>query len=148
MSRLHSTLIALLLGAAAVSGAYAATRTVRLGATAATTQVATAPARELAARRAKLLRWSRSLARERAKRPPALPRVPHLPPVQVPVSAPVVAPAVAPSAVTYAQAPPVVRYKRAASPPPTTTTGSSSLGDDGSGQSDDGGGDDGGGGGD
>src|SRR6476646_5177412 len=75
MSRLHSTLIALVLGSVAAAGLFAGVKTVRLGQTvsAATHPVA---ARELALRQAKLDRWSRSLRAQQAKRPPALPRVP------------------------------------------------------------------------
>ena len=72
MSRLNSTLIALVLGATAVAGLFAAVRTVRLGQSASAPQTVSATPQKLAARRAKLVHWSRSLERARAKHPPAL----------------------------------------------------------------------------
>src|SRR4051812_14437872 len=117
MTRIHSTLIALVIGAAATAGLYAATKTVHLGQTAAAPSVS---AHELAARRAKLGAWRRSLLAARAKRPPALPKLPHFPPVLARAvgSLPPVA---AQPQVTYVQAPEVVRYEHAP-PAPTTTT--------------------------
>ena len=144
MNRIHSTLIALVIGAAATAGLYAAVQTVRLG------QKAPAPSmspRVLASRQAKLVAWSRSLHATLAKRPPALPKLPHFAPVPTqPAPAPAPAPSVAPAPapVTYVQAPTVVKYKHATAAPTTTTT--SSWSDDGSGDdgSGDGGGDGGG----
>ena len=141
MTRIHSTLIALVLGAAAAAGLYAAVNTVRLG------QKASVPSisrHDLAARQAKLSSWNRSLGAALAKRPPALPKVPHFAPAPVP--APVQQAAAPPTVataqphVTYVHAPTVVVYKHAPTPTTTTPTGS---GDDGSGDdsSGDGGGD-------
>ena len=119
MNRIHSTLIALVIGAAATAGLYAALHTVRLGQKAAQPTVS---ARALAARQAKLTAWGRALDTALAKRPPALPKLPHFSPVQAP------APSVAQPHVTYVQAPPVVKYEHA--PPRATTTTTSSSSDD------------------
>jgi hypothetical protein len=140
MSRIHSTLIALLIGAAATAGCYAAVRTAQLG------QKAPAPSvspQVVASRQAKLVAWRHSLDATRAKRPPALPKLPHFAPVRAqPAPAPWVA--TAPPPVTYAQAPTVVKYEH--SPAPTTTTSTTSWTDDDSGDDsgDDSSGDDGG----
>jgi hypothetical protein len=137
MTRIHSTLIAVLIGAAATAGLHAAVHTVRLG------QKAPAPAvsaHDLASRQAKLAAWRRSLDATLAKRPPALPKLPHFAPVPAP-QAPPPSVATAPPPVTYVQAPTVVTYKHA--PATTTTPTTTSSSDDGSG--DDGPGDDGGG---
>lgn len=137
MSRLHSTLIALLIGAAATAGLYAAVHTVRLGQTAAKPSVST---RDLAARTAKLVAWRHSLHAALAKRPPKLPKLPHYAPVPAP--APAAPVATAPPPVTYVQAPTVVRYRHATSSATSKSTSSwsdDSSGDGGSG--DDGGGD-------
>jgi hypothetical protein len=141
MTRIHSTLIALVIGAAATVGLYAAVHTVRLG------QKAPAPtvsAHAIALRQAKLAAWRHSLDATLAKRPPKLPKLPHFAPVP-PAQAPTVSVATAPSPpVTYVQAPTIVKYKHApaTTTTPTTTTGSDDgSGDDGSG---DGGSDDGG----
>ena len=142
MSRLHSTLIALVLGSIAVAGLFAGVKTVRLG------QKVSAPthpvaARELASRQAKLDRWSRSLRAQRAKRPPALPKVPRFAPVpsaQAPAqAAPIAAPAassVAPQ-VRYVRPKPVVEYQRAAAKSSTTTTQQSWSDDDGTAENSD-----------
>ena len=140
MNRIHSTLIAVLIGAAATAGLYAAAHTVRLG------QKAPAPsvsAHDLASRHAKLAAWGRSLDTARAKRPPALPKLPHFAPVRAAQAPSAIA--TTPPPVTYVQAPPVVKYEHA--PPATAPTSSPSddeAGDDGSGDDgeDDPGGDD------
>ena len=143
MSRIHSTFVALLIGATAAAGFYAAVQTVRLG------QKAPAPSvspRYVASRQAKLQAWSRSLHATLSKRPPSLPKLPHFSPVAAqPVAAPVSAPAPAATPqqhVTYVKAPTVVTYKHAPAPPTTTTT-TTTWSDDGS-DDDGGGGDDGG----
>jgi hypothetical protein len=126
MSRIHSTLIALVLGTAATVGLYAGVHTVRLG------QKALAPsvsARDLAA-------WGHSLHATLAKHPPALPKLPHYAPVRA-QQAPPPSVAIAQPHGTYVHAPTVVQYKQTAAPPTTTTTGSWS--DDGSGDGSDGG---------
>ncbi len=133
MTRIHSTLIALVIGAAATAGLYAAIHTVQLGQKAATPSIS---ARELASRQAKLVAWRRSLAAARTKKPPALPKLPHFAPVAA-QPAPAVPAATAQPKVTYVQAPTVVKYTHATTSPATTTTGSWS--DDGSGGGDDGG---------
>ena len=106
MSRLHSTLVAFVLGAAAATGLFAVVRTARLGQKVAVPQTALI-ARELAARHAKLARWSRSLQQARAKHPPALPKIPKFAPVHTP-SAPA-APSAATSQVTYVRPRAVVK---------------------------------------
>jgi hypothetical protein len=142
MSRLHSTFIALVLAAATATGLFAAVHSVRLGQKVSATHPTSVSARDIASRRAKLARWSRSLHRALAKRPPALPKLPKFAPVQVPQApTPATAPAAAatPAAppVTYVRPKPVVTYRHAATPTTSTTTT----------WSDDGGSDDGGGGG-
>ena len=119
MNRIHSTVIAFVIGAVATAGLYAGVHTVRLG------QKVPAPivsAQDLASRHAKLAAWRHSLDVALAKRPPALPKLPHFAPVPT-----------APPPVTYVQAPTLVKYKHA----PATTTTPTSSSDDGSG--DDGG---------
>src|SRR5579864_8978591 len=77
MNRLHLTLVAGLLAAAAVLGTVAATHTVSLGAAhtrAGNTNVVT--------RTKQLQRFEASLHRALAKKPPALPAVPAAPAVQ------------------------------------------------------------------
>jgi hypothetical protein len=134
MTRIAATLIAVVIGAAATAGLNAAVHSVRLG------QKEPAPAvsaRDLAARQAKLAAWSRSLHATLARRPPALPKLPHFAPVSAPTPTPPVSAARPP--VTYVQAPTIVRYEHSPPATPATTTGS---GDDGS-SDDDGSGDDG-----
>jgi hypothetical protein len=137
MSRLHSTIVAFVLGAAAASGLLAVGRTVRLGQRAAAVQP-TLIARELASRRAKLDHWSRNLEQAKAKHPPALPKIPKFAPVHIPPAPPAAAPAAAAPQVTYVQPPTVVKYRHAA---PHTSTGSSKSSSSDDGRSDDGGGD-------
>jgi uncharacterized membrane protein YgcG len=146
MSRLHSTFVAFVLGAAAATGLFAMSRTLRLGQTAAATPPALI-ARELAVRRAKLAHWSHNLQEARAKHPPALPKIPVFAPIHIP-SAPAAPPA-APAAaatpqVTYVRPKAVVTYRHASAP--HTSTGSSKPSSSDDGGSDDGGGDDSGGG--
>jgi hypothetical protein len=146
MRRTHALAMSLLLGAAVAAGAAASLRTVHLGAAAAATPSAV-PDKTVAARRAKLARWSVSLRKARAARPPALPAVPHYAPVAIP--APVAAEPSSPTAtpvrtvvvrrtsrpatqtskaaddqgqVTYVQPPPIVQYQQAPAPAATTTT--------------------------
>lgn len=140
MSRLHSTIVAFVLGGAAATGLFAVGRTIRLG-----QKVAAPPpaliARQLAVREAKLARWTRSLEQARAKHPPALPKIPKFAPVHVAPAAP---PAVAAAPqTTYVRPRAVVTYRHAAAP--HTSTGSSKPSSSDDGRSDDGGGDDGGG---
>ena len=142
MSRIHSTLIALLIGAAATAGLYAAVHTAQLGQKAPAQSVSS---HILASRQAKLVAWRHSLDAVRSKRPPALPKLPHFAPVRTqPAPAPSVVTA-PPPPVTYVQAPTVVKYEHAPAPTTTTSTASSTedeSGDDDSG--DDSSGDDGG----
>ena len=140
MSRLHSTLLALVLGAAAIAGLFAAVQTVRLGQKTSAQTSTRAAARDLAFRQARLTRWSRSLQEARAKRPPALPKIPKFAPVESPpaTASPVAQTApTAPPKVTYARRQTVVEYRHATGSPSTATT-SAAWSDDG-GQSDDGG---------
>ena len=132
MSRIHSTLIALLIGAAATFGLYAAVRTAQLGQKTAAPSIS---AHDLAARKAKLTAWRHSLHATLAKRPPKLPKLPHFAPVAAQPASPPPAVATAQPHVTYVQAPTVVQYKHASTP--ATTTSTTSWSDDGSG--DDGG---------
>jgi hypothetical protein len=74
MKRVHTLVIALMLGAAAAAGLLAATRTVDIGQAAASKP---GSAQALAARAAKLDRMERSLENALAKRPPKLPKVPR-----------------------------------------------------------------------
>jgi hypothetical protein len=125
MTRIHSTLIALVLGAAAAAGLYAAVHTVRLGQK---TPASSVSRHDLAARQAKLSAWGRSLEVALRKRPPALPKLPHFAPV---APRQLVAPqtvATAQPPVTYVHAPTVVRYEHA--PAPTTTTTATAGTDD------------------
>lgn len=138
MRRMHAIAISLLLGAGVAAGAAASLRTVHLGAAAAATTAAV-PEKTIAARRAKLSRWSASLAKARAAKPPALPPVPHYAPVAMPTPPAVVStpatPTAAPTAVeqpgsrhskpsgptvTYVQPPPIVQYQQATAPSTTT----------------------------
>ena len=133
MSRIHSTFIAFVIGAVATAGLYAAVHTVRLG------QKVPAPivsAHDLASRHAKLAAWRHSLDVALAKRPPALPKLPHFAPVPAP-QAPSVSVATGPPPVTYVQAPTIVKYTHAPATTPPPTSSSDDSGDDGSG--DDGG---------
>ena len=149
MSRLHSTLIALVLGSVAAGGLFAGVKTVRLGQKV-STQTHPVAARELAFRQAKLDRWSRSLRAQRAKRPPALPDVPKFAPVATPhAGAPAASPAASAASsgaaqVRYVRPKPVVEYQRAAGTSPATATPSQQARSDdskteGSDSSDDGG---------
>jgi hypothetical protein len=137
MSRLHSTVIALLVGTAATVGLSAAVHTVRLGQK---TPVPSVSPHDLASRQAKLAAWSRSLQATLAKRPPALPKLPHFAPVAAQPAAPPPPAETAQQHVTYVKAPTVVKYKHA--PAQTSTTTTTTTTDDES--DDDGSGDDGG----
>jgi hypothetical protein len=77
LKRLHTLVIALVLGAAAAAGLLAATRTVDLGAANATPSSSNAA---VAARAAKLDRLERSLHKALERRPPKLPKVPTVSP--------------------------------------------------------------------
>ena len=126
MSRLHSSLIALVLGSVAAAGLFAGVKTVRLGQKVSAAKHPVA-ARELASRQAKLDRWSRSLRAQQAKRPPALPKVPKFAPVPSPQpAASPVSPAAAVSPVApqvrYVRPKPVLKYQRAAGKSTTTAT--------------------------
>lgn len=131
MSRLHSTLVAFVLGVAAATGLFAIGRTVRLGQTVAAPKPALI-ARELAARRAKLTRWSHSLQQARAKHPPALPKIPKFAPVHIPPAAPPAASAAAAtSQVTSVRPRAVVTYRHASAPHTSTGSSKPSSSDDG-----------------
>jgi hypothetical protein len=81
VSRLHALVVSLVLGAAGVVGAIAATQTMHLGAaSAAPAQMDRAAVR---ARAKRLNTWARTLNSTLAKRPPALPGVPQFAPVPV-----------------------------------------------------------------
>jgi hypothetical protein len=145
MSRLHSTFVALVLSAAAAAGLFAVVHSARLGQTVSATHRASVSAREIASRRAKLARWSRSLHHALAKRPPALPKLPKFAPVQAPQASPSTPPAAPVAAatpttpsVTYVRPKPVVKYQHAPQPATATTSTTATWSDDGG--SDDGGG--------
>ena len=97
MKKVHATIVAGLLAAAAALGMLAATRTVSLGAT----QTRAGDAR-IAAQAARLDRFEASLRRALAKTPPPLPAVPKTP---VPQTA---APAAAAPRVVYRRPPAIV----------------------------------------
>ncbi len=115
MSRKHSLVISVLLGACVVTGASAALKTTHLGQ--AGKKADLTPASVIEARRAKLGRYEASLQKALRARTPALPAVPRFAPVSMPVvaSAPVAeaAPTTAPDP-TVTSPPPT--------PTPTTTT--------------------------
>ena len=113
MNKAHAAGIALLLGAAAVIGMVAATRTAVLG-HAASASAQAGPTNSTLARRAhRLDRIETALRRSLRSRPPKLPPVPavhHPAPAQPPVvaSAPVAA---APPRIVYQRPPPIVVVK-------------------------------------
>ncbi len=103
MSKLHVTLIASLLAAAAILGAVAATHTVKLGAA---NRASTA--KTVSARTKQLDRFESSLRRALERKPPALPAVPK-PAAVSPSRAP------APQArVVYRRPPPIVVVRHTA----------------------------------
>lgn len=133
MSRLHTTLVALVLGAATAAGLFAAVRTVQLGQKTSAPETAPLAARDLASRQAKLDRWSMSLRQQRAKQPPALPKLPKFAPVKTspPVAAaPAASPAAAAPQVSYVR-PTVVKYRHASASKSMTSSHASRSGDDG-----------------
>jgi hypothetical protein len=81
VNRLHALVVSLVLGAAGVVGAIAATQTMQLGAASA------APAQmdrtAVRARAQRLNKWAKALNSTLAKRPPALPQVPQFGPIAV-----------------------------------------------------------------
>jgi hypothetical protein len=137
MSRLHSTFVALVLGAAASAGLFAGVHTVRLGQKT-SPAASTNSAQQIASRQAKLARWSQSLRDARAKHPPALPKIPKFAPVPAASAAPAAAQAAAAPPVRYVRPRAVVKYRHASKSPQTTTA--TQWSDDGSGSdpSDDG----------
>ena len=139
MSRIYATLLALGISTGATACLYGAVRTMQLGQASASPK---APVVQVASRKAKLAAWRRSLEAALAKRPPALPKLPHFAPVPTRPAPPAAAAATPQPHVTYVKPPPVVKYEPAPPPATTTTTTTTSWGDDGS---DDHGGDDSGG---
>jgi hypothetical protein len=136
MRRAHVAAISCLLAGCVMAGVFAAMRTMRLGAASAGPR--RVDARVIAARRAKLGKWSAALERARRSKPPKLPGVPSFPPVVIPtvparartveLSASRGEPAhqtqsatATTTAVKYVQPPPVVQYQQA----PASTTGES-----------------------
>ncbi len=77
MKRAHATLIALLVGAAALAGTVAALKTVRLGQAAASPQTTSA---EIARRTRTLDRSEAALKQALVRKPPALPPLPKAAP--------------------------------------------------------------------
>jgi hypothetical protein len=108
MNKVHATGIALLLGAAAVLGMVAATRTAGLGHAASAPAQAGTTSSAIAWRAARLDRIEAALRRSLRSRPPKLP---PLPAVHHPAAAPFPSLASAP----VAAAPPRIVYQR---PPP------------------------------
>jgi hypothetical protein len=89
MKTIHAFSIALLLGAAAALGAFAATRTVtgsqaQASSTAAPAASTPAPATSIASRTASLDRWQNQLQRALHRRVPKLPKLVHFPRVVTP----------------------------------------------------------------
>jgi hypothetical protein len=84
MKTIHALSIAILLGAAAALGGFAATRTVE--GTQAHAANAPAAATFVAQRSARLDRWQRQLQRALHRPPPKLPRLVHFPRVPVPAA--------------------------------------------------------------
>jgi hypothetical protein len=124
VNRLHALVVSLVLGAAGVVGAIAATQTMHLGAASA------APARidraAVRARAKRLNTWAKALDNTLAKRPPALPAVPQFGPVAVAsysTGVPVAAPTVAPTR----RDTPTVKTKQRADRPVLTTRASRSA---------------------
>jgi hypothetical protein len=110
MNKAHAAGIALLLGAAAVLGMVAATRTAGLGHAASASTRSAANGKAIAWRTHRLDRIEAALRRSLRSRPPKLPAVPaiHHPaaaPPPVVASAPVAA---APPRVVYQRPPPIV----------------------------------------
>ena len=136
MKKIHVLAIAALLGFAAILGVVGATRTTGIGAATKAKATSTMEA-QLHAREQRLRQMERALAKARAQRPPALPRVPavHHP------SAPSAAPAYPASAPPPAAAAPRVIYRR---PAPIVVVRHLHHGDDGPehGHDSEGGGDD------
>lgn len=103
MRRSNAFLIALLLGAAVVTGSVATLKTVRLGTSAAQSSVSP---RVLAHRRAVLARAEASLRKALARRPPKLPPIPKYAPVKA--QPPAAASPPTSSAVQYVRPSPIV----------------------------------------
>lgn len=128
MSKVHITVIASLLGAAAIFGAVAATHTIKLGAA----NHASA-AKTIVTRTKQLDTFEASLRQALAKKPPALPAVPAVGAARAPQTlsaaphtAAAPAPAVAPAPAAAPQ--PRVIYRR---PPPIVVVRHTHHGDDG-----------------
>ena len=81
MNRLHALIVSVVLAAAGIAGAIAATQTMQLGA--ASAAPAQTDSAALRARANKLNDWAKALKSTLAKRPPALPAVPQFGPVAV-----------------------------------------------------------------
>jgi hypothetical protein len=111
MSRKHSLVISVLLGACVVTGASAALKTTHLGQ--AGKKADLTPTSVIEARRAKLGLYEASLQKALRAKTPALPAVPRFAPVSMPVVA---------SAPVAATAPTTAPDPTVTSPPPTTTT--------------------------
>lgn len=111
MSRKHSLVISVLLGACVVTGASAALKTTHLGQ--ASQKADLTPTSVIEARQAKLDLYEASLQKALRAKTPALPAVPRFAPVSMPVVA---------SAPVAATAPTTAPDPTVTSPPPTTTT--------------------------
>lgn len=112
MKRTHASVIALLLGAAGVSGTIAATRTAHLGASSTAPKLSQT---QIVQRKRQLDRLEASLKRSLAQRPPALPAVPAVPAASAPAaSTPAPGAVVASTAPLPAAAPQQVVYRRPA----------------------------------
>lgn len=145
MNRKHVLVISLVLGAAAVTGASAALKTVALGPTQAKQRI---PDAVIAARAKKLERFAAALRQAWETPTPPLPPVPQFAPVTIPVAppapapvaaantqvSPVAAPAQPEPPVKYIQAPPVVQYEQ---PAATQAPAGHEQGDDHEGDSGD-----------
>lgn len=128
MKKIHVLTVAALLGFAAILGVVGATRTTGLGAATKAKATSTMQA-QLHARERRLHQMERALARARAQRPPALPRVPAAHHPTAPPAAPAY-PASAPRAAAPPAAAPAPRviYRR---PAPIVVVHHLHHGDDG-----------------
>jgi hypothetical protein len=82
MNRRHALIVSVVVGLAVAFGALAAARTIRLGATPASTKTVSHEA--IAKNERALSLFQHALERQRAQRPPKLPAVPRYPSVRIP----------------------------------------------------------------
>ncbi len=107
MNKRHALLISLAIGAAAIAGTVAATKTAHLGRSATTTQ--SSPAALITQRTKALDRTEAALRKALAERPPKLPPVPKAA-TGSPIAAAPAAAAAPPQRVVYVRPAPVIRH--------------------------------------